>query len=49
MARADIDAILVDVASQQQAHSVLRSWRGSYPGTAIVLASGRFLPRGHGE
>ena len=44
VARADIDAILVDVACQQQAQSVLRSWRRSYPGTAIVLASGRFLP-----
>jgi DNA-binding response OmpR family regulator len=40
--RADIDAILVDVACQQQAHEVLTSWRQSYPGAAIVVASGRF-------
>ena len=39
---ADIDAILVDVACQQQAHAVLTSWRSSYPGAAIVLASARF-------
>ncbi len=42
--RADIDAILVDVGCQQQTHSILTSWRRSYPGTAIVLASGRFFP-----
>jgi len=42
--RADIDAILVDVACQQQAHAILTSWRSSYPRAAIVLASGRFSP-----
>jgi len=41
---ADIDAILVDVACQQQAHAILTSWRRSYPRAAIVLASGRFSP-----
>jgi DNA-binding response OmpR family regulator len=40
----DIDAILVDVACQQQAHEVLVPWRRAYPGAAIVLASGRFSP-----
>lgn len=40
--RADIDAILVDVACQQQVHAILTSWRASYPAAAIVLASGRF-------
>ena len=39
-----IDAILIDVASQQQAHAVLRSWRCAYPRAAIVAASGRFCP-----
>jgi CheY-like chemotaxis protein len=43
-ADADIDAILVDVACQQQAHTMLTSWRRSYPHAAIVLASGRFSP-----
>jgi DNA-binding response OmpR family regulator len=38
----DIDAILVDVSCQQQAHAVLRPWRQAYPHAAIVLASGRF-------
>ena len=38
----DIDAILVDVACQQQAHEVLSPWRRAYPRAAIVLASGRF-------
>ncbi len=38
----DIDAILIDVACQQQAHEVLLPWRRAYPGAAIVLASGRF-------
>jgi len=41
---ADIDAILVDVACQQQAHEVLVPWRCAYPRAAIVLASGRFSP-----
>jgi DNA-binding response OmpR family regulator len=41
-APAHIDAILVDVACQQQAHAVLWSWRRLYPRAAIVLASGRF-------
>ncbi len=40
----DIDAILVDVTCQQQAHEVLASWRRVYPHAAIVLASGRFSP-----
>ena len=40
----DIDAILVDVACQQQAHEVLLPWRRAYPQAAIVLASGRFSP-----
>ena len=40
----DIDAILVDVACQQQAHEVLVPWRRAYPQAAIVLASGRFSP-----
>ena len=39
---ADIDAILVDVACQQQAHEILVPWRRAYPRAAIVLASGRF-------
>jgi CheY-like chemotaxis protein len=39
---ADIDAVLVDVSCQQQAHETLNSWRRAYPGAAIVLASGRF-------
>ena len=38
----DIDAILVDVACQQQAHEILVPWRRAYPRAAIVLASGRF-------
>jgi DNA-binding response OmpR family regulator len=42
----DIDAILVDVACQQQAHEVLVPWRRAYPRAAIVLASGRFC---HGD
>jgi DNA-binding response OmpR family regulator len=41
---ADIDAILVDVACQQQAHEILLPWRRAYPRAAIVLASGRFSP-----
>ncbi|MGB9330628.1 MAG: response regulator [Steroidobacteraceae bacterium] len=39
---ADIDAVLVDVSCQQQAHATLNAWRRAYPGAAIVLASGRF-------
>jgi DNA-binding response OmpR family regulator len=39
-----IDAILIDVASQQQAHALLGSWRCAYPHAAIVAASGRFCP-----
>jgi DNA-binding response OmpR family regulator len=38
----DIDAIVVDVACQQQAHEILLPWRRAYPRAAIVLASGRF-------
>ena len=44
-APADIDAVLIDVASQQQAHAILMSWRRAYPHAAIVAASGRFSPR----
>ena len=44
VAAADIDAILVDVACQQQAHEILAPWRRAYPHAAIVLASGRFSP-----
>jgi DNA-binding NtrC family response regulator len=40
----DIDAILVDVSCQQQAHALLAPWRRAYPHAAIVLASGRFSP-----
>src|SRR5882762_5089209 len=43
--QADIDAVLIDVASQQQAHAVLMCWRRAYPRAAIVAASGRFSPR----
>jgi DNA-binding response OmpR family regulator len=39
-----IDAVLIDVACQQQAHETLKSWRRAYPRAAIVLASGRFSP-----
>lgn len=42
---ADIDAVLIDVASQQQAHAILMSWRRAYAHAAIVAASGRFSPR----
>jgi CheY-like chemotaxis protein len=41
---AEVDAILVDVTCQQQAHEVLASWRRAYPRAALVLASGRFSP-----
>ena len=41
-APADIDAVLIDVSCQQQAHATLNTWRNSYPRAAIVLASGRF-------
>jgi DNA-binding response OmpR family regulator len=41
---ANIDAVLVDVACQQQAHAVLVPWRRAYPHAAIVLVSGRFSP-----
>jgi DNA-binding response OmpR family regulator len=43
-AAAHIDAILVDVTCQQQAHAVLAPWRRAYPQAAILLASGRFSP-----
>jgi len=39
---AEIDAVLIDVSCQQQAHATLSSWRRAYPRAAIVLASGRF-------
>jgi CheY-like chemotaxis protein len=42
VAPADIDAILVDVTCQQQAHAILASWRRGYPRAALVLVSGRF-------
>jgi DNA-binding response OmpR family regulator len=45
LASGPIDAILVDVTCQQQAHAVLPSWRRAYPQAAIVLASGRFSPQ----
>jgi len=38
----EIDAVLVDVACQQQAHEVVSPWRRACPQAAIVLASGRF-------
>jgi DNA-binding response OmpR family regulator len=38
----EIDAVLVDVTCQQQAHAVLDSWRRAYPRAAIVVVSGRF-------
>jgi DNA-binding response OmpR family regulator len=41
---AGIDAILVDVACQQEAHAVLVPWRCAYPHAVIVVASGRFSP-----
>jgi DNA-binding response OmpR family regulator len=40
--RGDIDAVLVDVTCQKQAHAVLDSWRRAYPRAAIVVVSGRF-------
>ena len=39
---AEIDAVLIDVSCQQQAHATLDNWRRVYPRAAIVLASGRF-------
>ena len=44
-AAADIDAVLIDVASQQQAHAILMSWRRAYPHAAMVATSGRFSLR----
>jgi DNA-binding response OmpR family regulator len=44
-APADIDAVLIDVASEQQAHAILRSWQRAYPHAAILAASGRFSRR----
>ena len=41
-AAAAIDAVLVDVSCQQQAHEILNTWRRAYPRAAILLASGRF-------
>jgi DNA-binding response OmpR family regulator len=38
----DIDAVLIDVASPRQAHSVLECWRRAYPKAAIIAVSGRF-------
>jgi CheY-like chemotaxis protein len=42
VAVADIDAVLIDVSCQQQAHETLDFWRRAYPRAALVLASGRF-------
>jgi DNA-binding response OmpR family regulator len=42
--RLEVDAVLVDVTCQQQAHEVLASWRRAYPRAALVLVSGRFSP-----
>ena len=39
---ADIDAVLVDVACQQQAHAIVMCCRRAYPHAAVVLTSGRF-------
>jgi CheY-like chemotaxis protein len=39
---AEVDAILIDVTCQQQAHETLASWRSAYPHAEVVLASGRF-------
>jgi len=41
---ANIDAILIDVTCQQQAHALLAPWRRAYPRAAVVLVSGRFSP-----
>jgi DNA-binding response OmpR family regulator len=38
----DIDAVVIDVASPRQAHSVLECWRRAYPKAAIIAVSGRF-------
>jgi DNA-binding response OmpR family regulator len=38
----DIDAVVIDVASPRQAHSVLEGWRRAYPEAAIIAVSGRF-------
>jgi CheY-like chemotaxis protein len=45
VAPADIDAVLIDVASEQQAHAILRSWQRAYPCAAIGAASGRCSAR----
>jgi len=42
-AAADIDAVLLDVSCQQQAHATLDTWRRAYPRAALVLVSGRFF------
>jgi DNA-binding response OmpR family regulator len=39
---ADIDAMVIDVASPQQAHSILECWRRAYPKATIIAVSGRF-------
>ena len=41
---AGIDAVLIDVASQKQAHAILRPWRRAYPHAALVAVSGGFCP-----
>ena len=40
--RPEVDAILIDVTCQRQAHETLASWRRAHPRAEIVLASGRF-------
>ena len=42
VAPANVDAVVVDVASLQEAHAVLSPWQRAYPGTRLVAASGRF-------
>jgi DNA-binding response OmpR family regulator len=40
----NIDAVLVDVTCQQQAHAILVGWRRAYPRAALLVVSGRFSP-----
>ncbi|MBV9345662.1 MAG: response regulator [Gammaproteobacteria bacterium] len=41
-ASAPVDAILVDISCQQDAHATRASWRRAYPHAALVLVSARF-------
>jgi DNA-binding response OmpR family regulator len=41
-APAGIDAVLIDVTCQQQAHEILGPWRHAYPHASLVALSGRF-------